>query len=194
MIDRRRKVSAEIQKDALEIINLAKKGGILYEQKIVEQMLYARSKGFNSPEKIGALIGVRGNTITQMLRRGAEEDDRGIRSARALFYRAWFKYRALAQAADLEKFEQAVEKSDDWRAHHAALKMKYPEDYNYDPTGKNNTNTVINVKEIRVQQIRQMPNEELIYMVDKLVRMLPKIEERTEVIEDAELVNATGTE
>ena len=109
MIDRRRKISAEIQKDALEIINLAKKGGILYEQKIVEQMLYARSKGFNSPEKIGALIGVRGNTITQMLRRGAEEDDRGIRSARALFYRAWNKYRAKAQAADLEKFEQAVE-------------------------------------------------------------------------------------
>ena len=72
--------------------------------------------------------------------------------------------------------------------------MKYPEDYNYDPTGKNNTNTAINVKEIRVQQIRQMPNEELIYMVDKLVRMLPKIEERTEVIEDAEIADATGTE
>ena len=45
-----------------------------------------------------------------------------------------------------------------------------------------------------MQQIRQMPNEELIYMVDKLVRMLPKIEERTEVIEDAEIADATGTE
>jgi hypothetical protein len=191
MIDRRRKISAEIQKDALEIVGLAHGGSILACQDKVELILYARSIGVNSVSKIAAAINADPSAISQLLKRGNVElakvktaDDE---TAKTLFVRAWNKYRAKAQIQDIEKFDRSVEESKDWRAHAASLKMKYPEDFNFDPSDpkKANSTTIFNVKEIRVQQIQQMSTPELIEFIDKVKGYLPQKDE----IQEATIVD-----
>lgn len=190
MIDRRRKISAEIQKDALEIVGLAHGGSILACQDKVEMILYARSIGMNNTSRIAAAINVDSSAINQILKRGNEELAKiksGEDTAKTLFVRAWNKYRAKAQIQDIEKFDRTVEESKDWRAHAASLKMKYPEDFNFDPSDpkKANSTTIFNVKEIRVQQIQQMSTPELIEFIDKVKGYLPQKDE----IQEATIVD-----